>query len=538
MSDTTRLALPRLDAAQAQKHVTHNEALGMLDALVQLSVIARNVAAPPAAPVEGARYLLGVAPTGDFAGHAGKVAAFDDGAWRLLTPRAGWRAFVESESRMVVFDGLAWELLAIDLTEAQNLRLLGVGAAADIDTPFLAKMNGAAFTALRTAENGSGDLRVKFDKEQASASVSQIYQTNWSGRAETGLMGDDRYRIKVSPDGASWKEALSVDPATGRVFFPNGASDLVAAAAVTSGTPAAYLLSAPMRGPMPEGALFWMVPHVCNATALNASPTLQIDQIDAAPLPLRNFDGGTLAQGALEAGRALLVRKAGGLYCVQTRTLVTPINLIEDGGRFAGNPEPTAGNVSAFADAAYLLNANGALRANYGLVRIGTAMPAANIDLINKIKPNAAQVAGADFYVLQVTAGALTTTLGATVQGTNFYQPLTSNRTTGRGLTASLYFRVMSGSLVMAPADNVTRILIDGVTHNYTANGPERIFSASHGWKHMQMWLAPLNGSSNTFWPMRVTPGTVFLVALPAVLAGFETLPWDIGQIPSFRSWR
>jgi hypothetical protein len=350
-------------------------------------------------------------------------------------------------------------------------------------------------------------------------------------------MGDDRYSIKVSPDGATWKEALNVDPATGRVFFPNGASDLAAAATLTSGTPAAYLLSAPMRGPMPEGALFWMVPHVCNATALTAGPTLQIDQIDAAPLPLRNFDGGALAQGALEAGRAMLVRKAGGLYCVQTRTQPAPINLLEDGGRFAGNPEPTTGVASAFADAAYLLNTNGALRANYGLARIGSAMPAAITDLINKIRPITAQVAGAEFYVLQVTAGALTA-LGATVQGTNFYQALTSSRVTGRGLTASLYFRVMSGSLVMAPVDNVTRMLIDGVTHNFTANAPERIFSATQGWKHMQMWLAPPNGAATTFWPMRVTPGTVFLVALPAMTPGFETLPWDIGQIPSVRSWR
>lgn len=37
LSETTpRLALPYLMPAQAQKHVTHNEALRMLDALVQL----------------------------------------------------------------------------------------------------------------------------------------------------------------------------------------------------------------------------------------------------------------------------------------------------------------------------------------------------------------------------------------------------------------------------------------------------------------------------------------------------------------------
>jgi len=38
MSDaTTNLALPYILAAQAQKHVTHNEALRLLDGIVQLS---------------------------------------------------------------------------------------------------------------------------------------------------------------------------------------------------------------------------------------------------------------------------------------------------------------------------------------------------------------------------------------------------------------------------------------------------------------------------------------------------------------------
>jgi len=39
MSETTaHLALPFIMAAQAQKHVTHNEALRILDGIVQLSV--------------------------------------------------------------------------------------------------------------------------------------------------------------------------------------------------------------------------------------------------------------------------------------------------------------------------------------------------------------------------------------------------------------------------------------------------------------------------------------------------------------------
>ena len=54
MSDTsTHLGLPYLLAAQAQKHVTHNEALRLLDAMVQLSVLDRTRTTPPASPVDG-----------------------------------------------------------------------------------------------------------------------------------------------------------------------------------------------------------------------------------------------------------------------------------------------------------------------------------------------------------------------------------------------------------------------------------------------------------------------------------------------------
>ena len=51
MTDTTpNLAWPVIAAAQAQKHVTHNEALHRLDTLVHLAVLDRGLAAPPGAP--------------------------------------------------------------------------------------------------------------------------------------------------------------------------------------------------------------------------------------------------------------------------------------------------------------------------------------------------------------------------------------------------------------------------------------------------------------------------------------------------------
>jgi hypothetical protein len=108
MSDTPNLALPEIAPSQAQKHVTHNEALVILDALVQLSVKDRNLNAPPGSPVEGDRYIIGPSPTGAWATHAGKVAYWDSTSWVILTPNEGWSAWVDDENVQLFWDGSSW----------------------------------------------------------------------------------------------------------------------------------------------------------------------------------------------------------------------------------------------------------------------------------------------------------------------------------------------------------------------------------------------------------------------------------------------
>ena len=103
MSETPSLSLPVIAPAQAQKHVTHNDALMMLDALVQLSVISRSLIAPPATPGEGDRYLVPAAATGDWAGHDHSIAAWHDGAWRFFPPQEGWRCVVVEEGSDIRF---------------------------------------------------------------------------------------------------------------------------------------------------------------------------------------------------------------------------------------------------------------------------------------------------------------------------------------------------------------------------------------------------------------------------------------------------
>lgn len=95
---TPNLSLPLLMPSQAQKHVTHNEALCMLDMLCQLSAKDVHVDNAPITPAQGDVYLLGSAPTGDWNGQAHAIAAYDGVGWRFVTPRTGWRAFVESSA--------------------------------------------------------------------------------------------------------------------------------------------------------------------------------------------------------------------------------------------------------------------------------------------------------------------------------------------------------------------------------------------------------------------------------------------------------
>lgn len=66
------------------------------------------------------------------------------------------------------------------------------------------------------------DQRVKLNKNAAVDTASLVFQDNFSGRAEMGLAGDDDFHVKVSADGFTWNEALTINRATGQVTLPQG----------------------------------------------------------------------------------------------------------------------------------------------------------------------------------------------------------------------------------------------------------------------------------------------------------------------------
>ncbi len=205
MDSTPNLQLPYLIAAQAQKHVTHNEALRALDAVVQLSVLDKDLASPPGSPADGDAYIVAASPSGAWAGQAGKIAAWQDGAWAFYIPREGWRAWVADEDTVYFHDGSAWNA---------SLARLGIGTAPDATNRLAVASPASLFN-----HAGAGH-QVKINKASAADTASQLFQTGFSGRAEYGLTGDDDWHLKVSPDGSTWHEAAIADRTTGAVRFP------------------------------------------------------------------------------------------------------------------------------------------------------------------------------------------------------------------------------------------------------------------------------------------------------------------------------
>ncbi|HEX8167772.1 MAG TPA: DUF2793 domain-containing protein [Beijerinckiaceae bacterium] len=236
MTTTPHLSLPLIAAAQAQKHVTHNEALLAVDALLHCAVKDKDLAAPPVSPAEGDRYIVAASPTGAWAGKAGQVAARQDGVWRFYAPQAGWIAFVVDEMQLYHFDGIAWAPGILAITNLQNLALLGVGAMADTGNPLSTRLNNVLHAAKTIAEGGTGDVRVKLSKEAAAKTASHLFQTNFSSRAELGLTGDDNFHIKTSADGSGWVDALVLAAATGNASLGGALTIAGALAGATTGT--------------------------------------------------------------------------------------------------------------------------------------------------------------------------------------------------------------------------------------------------------------------------------------------------------------
>lgn len=115
MTDTPRMSLPLLAPAQAQKHVTVNEALARIDALTHLTLVSVDTTTPPLAASEGDIYAVPPGAVNAWAGQGGQLAIAVNGGWVFVPPRRGWRAMVLDQGLPAIMDGSDWRLGAVTL---------------------------------------------------------------------------------------------------------------------------------------------------------------------------------------------------------------------------------------------------------------------------------------------------------------------------------------------------------------------------------------------------------------------------------------
>ncbi|WP_170754253.1 DUF2793 domain-containing protein [Ruegeria lacuscaerulensis] len=218
-----RLDLPFIQPSQAQKHVTHNEALRQLDMIVQLSVVATDASNPPVAPAQGEVHAVGEAPIGEWSGQENMLAAWLDNAWHFVAPDIGWRAWDISAGRVKVWTGSNW---VVPAGATQNLDGIGVATTWDATN----RLSVRSSATLLSHEGNSHQLKI--NKASAGDTASLLFQSNWTGHAEMGLAGSTGFSIKVSADGNTWTDALVFDPTTA---IATGAAIQSSASDVTAG---------------------------------------------------------------------------------------------------------------------------------------------------------------------------------------------------------------------------------------------------------------------------------------------------------------
>jgi hypothetical protein len=190
---TANLALPYILPAQAQKHVTHNESLNALDAVIQLSITSRALSAPPVNPGEGSRYIVATGASGDWTAQTGSIAVYQDGAWLFHAPRDGWRAWLQEEESLAVFANGTW----IE------------PAASHSSTPF------GAYTRLQTVEE---NLDLLGSMTQASFLIpNRAIVLAVSVRVIDLIVGPTAFNVGVNGEDSIFGGNLGTDPSTTNV---------------------------------------------------------------------------------------------------------------------------------------------------------------------------------------------------------------------------------------------------------------------------------------------------------------------------------
>jgi len=107
MAVTNRLNITEMVVGQSGGENLFNASLRTLDISVQLTVIDKDLTAPPGSETGGEVYIPAATATGTWAGKEDNIAYFDNG-YKFIPAINGWTAFITDELLYYKFDGTSW----------------------------------------------------------------------------------------------------------------------------------------------------------------------------------------------------------------------------------------------------------------------------------------------------------------------------------------------------------------------------------------------------------------------------------------------
>lgn len=220
---SNRLGMPYILASQAQKHLFVNQSINILDALVMLSVKSISTNDPPPNPNNGEGYIIGSNPTGAWQNHENSIAIFRDLAWEFISPKDGFISYVAANQSLLVYSNNQWRPISQIIETPQTFTRLAIDTELSAENPLNVRANNVLFSAKNQDSGGDGNLHLKLNKQSNDKKGSLLFQNNWSGRAEFGLINNDDFTLKMSSDGATFITALTVKP-DGKIGIGAGAT--------------------------------------------------------------------------------------------------------------------------------------------------------------------------------------------------------------------------------------------------------------------------------------------------------------------------
>lgn len=107
--ETGRHRLPLLAVSQAQKEITHNEAIILIDALLHVAIEAVLSVVPTATDSDiGKCWIISGSPAGPWENKVGQIALWVGGSWRFVVPHEGMRVWIKATRRQSLYIAGQW----------------------------------------------------------------------------------------------------------------------------------------------------------------------------------------------------------------------------------------------------------------------------------------------------------------------------------------------------------------------------------------------------------------------------------------------